>query len=429
MSFSTPEPISPVDPSPPCRVRDTPGTEFFSALHLDSPRGMGTKPLRVKKRVARTAGVRARRSTLSLPRTPRSSSGHSTPTRPQRTNTTSTNASRIHHSISQIFLASSPLDLSPPPLPPKHHAYSGVETIAPSPPVSPDTDSPRLPLTPSRAPPKAARLLGTHVKTQIKQKVPRKHHYRPLPTQTLIEIEKFLGNVPPAPPKSSLKPISRAIERKVGHGKTVRHRAMDGTMWMDEEEEQEFASLLGDKETFASVLTSVPPRTTSRPQLARADSAESDTSTGSRRRKAPPPPLKLKPRQINPSLLIISRTPEPSKKVNSHRPKIVDNPFRASQPVQIQSTPETPFVRPRRAPVPLSVYPEEYQIPSDPSPNSVTHSPLDTQISFFDPVTPTSPRPAHRRVLSGSSAAEAAVKSGAWLKKVVGVRRGQLVRV
>ena len=54
------EPISPVDPSPPRQnVRETPGTEFFSAVYLDSPRGDagGTKPLRVRRRSQRIAGI------------------------------------------------------------------------------------------------------------------------------------------------------------------------------------------------------------------------------------------------------------------------------------------------------------------------------------------------------------------------------------
>ena len=343
-----PEPISPLDPHGlrPSRITstDTQGAEFFSAVYLDSPSlglderlvGRSTKPLRVRKRAPlelvglegskfatnglgqladeRTAR-RRRRSTVSVPQSPRSprlSRGDiSMPASPVlrhlpiHTNTTSSTSSstQAHHSISRIFLAPSPLVISPPP-PLPHKGKTGKQRISsvtsdlhlglgrfgsyavspcpgPSPPPSP-VNSPKAqrhhnspprdiekyrskplppsPPTPSRAPPKAAKLLGVDCTNLISRstKQKSKRHDRPLPTQTLVEIERFLGHVPRKPSKTppGLKNPSRTrpttshpIENQtqnIGQGATVRHTGGDGSMWLDVEEEQEFAWLMSD---------------------------------------------------------------------------------------------------------------------------------------------------------------------------------------
>ena len=139
---------------------------------------------------------------------------------------------------------------------------------------------PLSPLTPSRVPAKAARLLGATVGTPPVG-VPSRHgkkkdHFRPLPSETLVEIERFFGTVPPKPSKKS-KPstppssgnaklsrkahISGPIhlggdglgDRNVGRGGTVRHQGEDGSMWLDVEEEQEFAWLMSETYTRPSI--------------------------------------------------------------------------------------------------------------------------------------------------------------------------------
>ena len=283
------------------------------------------------------------------------------------------------------------------------------------------------PMTPSRAPPKAAKLLGPATNKPVKgKKVPKKNHFRPLPTQTLVDLEKFLGNVPVLPLKPSLKPKTQTKPvEKVGSGAIVRHRGEDGMMWMDVEEELEFAWLLSDAGAVPSPLPEVehawgmgaftsvlamprptkptaretglakltkdtsfidfddspvvprqvpkldlevspwsesllihPTRGAARPQLVRTESSDSDaSSSGSgKRRKAPPPPLKLNARHLNPHLPVVSHTPE------------------------------TPFVRPRRAPIPnvpppnvpkksSSTRPAPLVIPAEPSPRLIPYVP------------------------------------------------------
>ena len=135
---------------------------------------------------------------------------------------------------------------------------------------------PPSPLTPSRAPSKAARLLGATVGSSPMFTPPRhgkkKDHFRPLPNQTLVEIERFFGSVPPKPPKKPNKSLKQDAsdsklskaphisgplhlggdclgDRNVGHGGTVRHQGEDGSMWLDVEEEQEFAWLMSETYT------------------------------------------------------------------------------------------------------------------------------------------------------------------------------------
>lgn len=154
---------------------------------------------------------------------------------------------------------------------------------------------PGSPLTPSRAPRKAAELLGAIPPTTISKAGMRKHtasalkpgkHFRPLPNAAITEIERFFGDVPRKPSKTppglksksnkskskpsshpfAMKPSSHSsssrsgedVHRKsdretIGQGETVKHRAPDGSMWLDVEEEQEFAWLMGD------ALAAVPP--------------------------------------------------------------------------------------------------------------------------------------------------------------------------
>lgn len=122
---------------------------------------------------------------------------------------------------------------------------------------------PPSPVTPSRAPSKAAKLLGVdapHVpkpqgvlKGILKNggdRATKRDHYRPLPAQTLQEIEQFFGDVP----KKSTKPTTNtqkgdtrmAGQRNLGLGSTVRHKGEDGATWLDQQEEQEFAWLMSE---------------------------------------------------------------------------------------------------------------------------------------------------------------------------------------
>lgn len=159
---------------------------------------------------------------------------------------------------------------------------------------------PGSPLIPSRAPRKAAELLGAIPPATISKGGARKHaasalkpgkHFRPLPNAAVTEIERFFGDVPrkpsktppclksksdsgsnfkskskpsshpfaakpPSPPTSSRsrEDVYRKIDREtLGQGESVKHRALDGSMWLDVEEEQEFAWLMSD------ALTAVPP--------------------------------------------------------------------------------------------------------------------------------------------------------------------------
>ncbi len=180
-------------------------------------------------------GRRRRGSTVTLPRSPCSPG---TPTsshlRPSRTDTSSTTASSVHprYSISHIFL-SLPDDItSPPPRPTPSRMYrshSGNSELhlglgrfaaydesakpGPSPPASPAASPtrrdftftvqtrpnrakvPPSPRTPSRASEKgkAPKLLGASKSTSSQRTPKRTEHFRPLPSQTLVEIERFFG--------------------------------------------------------------------------------------------------------------------------------------------------------------------------------------------------------------------------------------------
>lgn len=151
---------------------------------------------------------------------------------------------------------------------------------------------PGSPLTPSRAPRKAAEFLGAIPPATISKGGVRKHtasalkpgkHFRPLPNAAVTEIERFFGDVPRKPSKTppglkskskpkpsshpfSMKPSSlssstgprenvyrKSDQETIGQGETVKHRALDGSMWLDVEEEQEFAWLMSD------VVAAVPP--------------------------------------------------------------------------------------------------------------------------------------------------------------------------
>ncbi len=206
-----------------------------------------------------------------------------------------------HHHISRIFL-SLPVDVaSLPPLPASQRryraptnqselhlglgrftAYDGSAQPGPSPPTSPapsptkrnfthDSENrnvrpkyPASPLTPSRASRKAAELLGVNANTAVPRPTKKKEHFRPLPHQKLIEIDRFFGNVKPKPSKkhpglksNPRQATSQAKDGRVGEGETVPHKGDDGSMWLDVEEEQEFAWLMS--EIFAAVPPPLPP--------------------------------------------------------------------------------------------------------------------------------------------------------------------------
>ena len=124
------------------------------------------------------------------------------------------------------------------------------------------SDLPSSPLTPTRAPPKACKLLGASFDGSPvlpARRGKKKDHFRPFPSQTLVEIERFFGEVPRNKPStsSSIAKISAPIhlapgrvERNVGEGRTVRYTGEDGNMWQDVEEEQEFAWLMSEQSSL-----------------------------------------------------------------------------------------------------------------------------------------------------------------------------------
>ncbi|WVR06833.1 hypothetical protein IAU60_003869 [Kwoniella sp. DSM 27419] len=165
---------------------------------------------------------------------------------------------------------------------------SGSEAQSPaSPCATPARRRPALPVspvTPSRAPRKAAKLLGAdapqHMPGRTALSLGRKmvpaalsgKHFRPLPNSALEEIERFFGDLPRrSDPRSrpnnaktagtvqrsfaqtSADPTRIQTERNVGSGQAVEYRAEDGSMWLGVEEEQEFAWLMSD-------VVAVPPQ-------------------------------------------------------------------------------------------------------------------------------------------------------------------------
>lgn len=120
------------------------------------------------------------------------------------------------------------------------------------------------PMTPSRAPSKAAALLGVDKDKrspagQRSSSKKKSTNFRPLPSSVGLEIDSFFGDVPR---KKKTPPRSRAPSRKgtstLERGtaesastqqpkdKAVSHVGEDGSLWLDVEEEQEFAWLLSD---------------------------------------------------------------------------------------------------------------------------------------------------------------------------------------
>lgn len=165
---------------------------------------------------------------------------------------------------------------------------------------------PPSPLTPSRTPAKAAKLLGTsEISTNHKPRVlgvdvhsamrklqereKRKEHYRPLPTQTLVEIERFFGEVPRNPKphgKHRLDIVHLGLTarglpghpseaRYIGEGREARWKDVMGNTWRDAAEEQEFAWLMSD-------LSLPSPNPTERPRAVSSPSTP-DRSTSERK--------------------------------------------------------------------------------------------------------------------------------------------------
>ncbi|KAK4685984.1 hypothetical protein P7C73_g4155, partial [Tremellales sp. Uapishka_1] len=212
------------------------------------------------------------------------------------------------------------------------------------------------PLTPTRAPRKAAKLLGADLPSShlspSAMKPKKKDHFRPLPSSKLHEIDMFFGNVPRKP---STKPRGLKLDKegKPKHRnqapptisaapRTVTHVSEDGSMWLDVEEEQEFAWLMSEifqwmpstpvesydeeaewgMETFTSVLA-LPKQKRSQQTQAPRPASPSLSSSPPRIRNRPPP------------LTLSSQLPKSSRKL----------PL-----LTASKTPTTPFVRPRAAP-------------------------------------------------------------------------------
>ena len=399
---------------------------------------------------------------------------------PSRTNTASTLSSPIHpqKSMSSIFISFPDEVECPTAIPGKRRAQArpsgsselhlGMGRFAlfdesvkpgPSPPCSPissptkrtfkvsapdrnvqDRSQPRSPLTPSRAPRKAAKLLGAEggYTTPLLRSSKKKEHFRPLPSQTLVEIEQFFGNVPRKQPKRAKSRQHQGDqtveEQRTGEGRTVRHRGEDGTMWLDVEEEQEFAWLMSEMsapmstlpdrsgtdellweegsddedswgmESFTSVLTlphsplsgkgkgsiklGAAPISLRAPRK-RSDDSDS-TVISSLRPKNRPPPLKL---------------PFNKSATNSRLPQIaMGSPDRPKRNGSESEQPKTPFVRPRAVPPkPVAAI---HLVSPVPKLQIFSMSEQDEDVSFFDPVTPIDP-------VSRS-------RPGRWLRKVAG---------
>lgn len=161
-------------------------------------------------------GRRRRRSNVSAPHSPRTPPTSPRP-RPSRTNTTSASSIHPHQTISRIFLSlpdemTSPHPLRARPRNPRRPSgqsdfhlglgrftsYDESAKPGPSPPISPAASPtkrnftysaqtrrvkprhPPSPLTPSRAPRKAAELLGAAPPPRSSK---RKEHFRPLPAR------------------------------------------------------------------------------------------------------------------------------------------------------------------------------------------------------------------------------------------------------
>ncbi|KAI9639249.1 uncharacterized protein MKK02DRAFT_39545 [Dioszegia hungarica] len=163
--------------------------------------------------------------------------------------------------------------------PPRHPGASASVCAGASKPL------PASPITPTRAPSKAAKLLGTDVpplplplkhhphsrslSDRLRSAAPstrakKPQHFRPLPNSTLVDIQRFFGDVP----KPSAKPpVRKGILKTHGArakvtaasmalrdedkavplaGKGDGHQDGEGRMWLDVEEEQEFAWLMSD---------------------------------------------------------------------------------------------------------------------------------------------------------------------------------------
>ncbi|WWC69930.1 uncharacterized protein I206_103874 [Kwoniella pini CBS 10737] len=273
-------------------------------------------------KVGHSSKAKKRRSTLSFPHSPFTRESYSPimhyrgntngPKRNLSTTSDQSNISRTHANISRIFLSMQTFNS---PSPTNENINFDIERMklerifsnsslhlglgkfdefdpmvkpGPSPPNSPQPSpikrsfistspglivddyrskslpNPPSPLTPSRAPRKAAALLGAstiHQQPKIRNNN-RIHglntkHFRPLPNSTLNEIEKFFGDLPKKPSKipSGLKakPKMKSTgdeggigDRNVGQGEIVKYKAEDGSMWLDVEEEQEFAWLLSE---------------------------------------------------------------------------------------------------------------------------------------------------------------------------------------
>ncbi|ORY26156.1 hypothetical protein BCR39DRAFT_542008 [Naematelia encephala] len=316
------EPVSPIDPvghiTTPRRplLRQDSNSSFFNAVYLDDRAGP-TKPLRVRKKPVRLAPIgparHRRRAAPSLPQSPRSprspfiSPMTSPRPRSSRNASNSSSYSSAHQSISRIFLSLPAEQLSLYPATPlfphvrkyrslsvqselhlglgKFTAYDETIIPGPSPPTTPGPSPtrrlfqpqpgqaqqhitnryqarpiPSSPLTPSRAPRKAAELLGTSSISSRSNKMAKpvkREHYRPLPNATLVEIQAFFGEIRKkrsSKPRTDIKLSTQKIssisdphrDRKVGQGATVGYKDEHGNSWLDVEEEAEFAWLMSD---------------------------------------------------------------------------------------------------------------------------------------------------------------------------------------
>jgi hypothetical protein len=366
--------------------------------------------------------------------------------------------------------------------------------------------TPASPVTPTRAPSKAMKLLGTAPPAPPpKQSRKKREHFRPLPASTLNEINQFFGNVPK---KSCTKTAAAEtasanrlgnVDREIGSGATVQHRGEDGSMWLDLEEEQDFAWLMSDpslssrspasrnsdedgwgRKAFSNVLA---PTAKAKPSKAKpvedsfndmfADRAKPKSRKPVARSAVPHPwsaaalaaddPPDLVPRNVSdssssssgPSSPTSDASPPPPRRPK-HRPPplILDLQPKHGLPVIILNSPlvpmsmnaqprqprpaspikprmsvlsaQTPFVHPRRAPMPMSIGLGHPPLPRMTDTRMPLLPPIELydpdeelQISCFEPDSPTDAKhPGFNRL--GSN------ERRGWLKKVREFRNGRV---
>lgn len=347
-----PEPISPLDPfaaNPPPQTqpqpRDSLGSltsdDFFSAIYLDGMIGP-TQPLRVVKKTRRS------RSMVSAPSSPLSfvfaEMGSPDPL----------------DTISPLFLAMPITPTVPGVSPPESPTAPVYIEPAPTTPIQRYSEPvDRAPMTPTRAPSKAAQILGAGREPASKQ----------LPIGTLLEIERFFGNVP-----------------REGKGRRGKHTGQ--TKHAGKAKEVKDAErLLGSFLEMGRRARGVP-----EPRVQPLGDEKSLS------RRIPHQPFS-RPIGHDKPLPPLSRLDEPPTRPKKRPPPLIFTSERARYlPIVLTDSPVSPDFKPY-------VKPTTQRPDLRPLQHATSDSSEDEQVSFFEPLTPTDSR-----------------QFGAkgWLKRVVG---------